>query len=592
MIKFPVSARFRFLVDTFSICLVLLGIIATWFFAIPNFSNSKYQIADEQPIEFSMPLYFESINEKLAVVSTQMHLSFFHFSKYRISADDCIEFMRINDKVVIDEENPLCGYYEGKVFNLSEHIKSGDNEIIVFVHNNGGPATFNIEPHVGDILMLLLISILLGSISLYFLRLKCFLSFPKAFLFLIFFGVALRILYTAGTPYDVRAHDVSGHIEYVHFIIENYKLPHVGDGWEWYQPPLYYVLLSPVSLLTRNISILEPVEYLLMQCISLVLSILSLFVLFLIGREIFPRKAQIKQKLFFIAFLSVFPGLIYFASRINNDVLFAFLGFASIYCLLKWWKENGNIWWYSSILLISLGLLSKSNSILLLAFAGSLFIFARHIYWKDKIKMAIKSGVILLLLTEWLFVFRWLGGDTMSLVGNVATLNSGLLVENSFINFVTFNPIAILEYPFADAWNDEFRRGFFLEFLYKSSFFGEFKLNEEMHPLASSILLVNLLTFPLFIWGIIKSIKNNLYSSLPMIFLFLIFILGHTVFRFNYPYSSSQDFRYSILLLVPIFYFLITGWEKSNVSVRKAYILIFITFIVLCGIFDVWLSLN
>ena len=46
------------------------------------------------------------------------------------------------------------------------------------------------------------------------------------------------------TPPSIRQHDVEGHREYVDFVSTHVGLPAVQQGWETWQPPLYYFLAA------------------------------------------------------------------------------------------------------------------------------------------------------------------------------------------------------------------------------------------------------------------------------------------------------------------------------------------------------------
>src|SRR5258708_40283727 len=53
-----------------------------------------------------------------------------------------------------------------------------------------------------------------------------------------------------------RGLDATAHIEYIHFLQTYHRVPLANEGWELYQPPLYYFLasLSPSLMFARVIS--------------------------------------------------------------------------------------------------------------------------------------------------------------------------------------------------------------------------------------------------------------------------------------------------------------------------------------------------
>jgi hypothetical protein len=54
----------------------------------------------------------------------------------------------------------------------------------------------------------------------------------------------LALQYVEVTPPSVRQHDVEGHREYIEHLTTEATLPDVRQGWETWQPPLYYVVAT------------------------------------------------------------------------------------------------------------------------------------------------------------------------------------------------------------------------------------------------------------------------------------------------------------------------------------------------------------
>ncbi|HLD32320.1 MAG TPA: hypothetical protein VJB10_01885, partial [Candidatus Peribacteraceae bacterium] len=81
---------------------------------------------------------------------------------------------------------------------------------------------------------------------------------------------------------------------------------------------------------------------------------------------------------------------------------------------------------------------------------------------------------------------------------------------------------------------------------------------------ASGILLFcSLLLIPL-ITGFYKSVRYRWYETLPLWLSTVIIMLAHVLYRQRAPFSVSQDFRYSILILLPFSYFLAVGVQSVH----------------------------
>src|SRR3989344_5391513 len=53
-------------------------------------------------------------------------------------------------------------------------------------------------------------------------------------------GVLLRTFYTLQTHFSERGPDWLGHLQYIQYVSEHWRIPPWEMGWEAYQPPFYY----------------------------------------------------------------------------------------------------------------------------------------------------------------------------------------------------------------------------------------------------------------------------------------------------------------------------------------------------------------
>ncbi len=60
-------------------------------------------------------------------------------------------------------------------------------------------------------------------------------------------GTWLRWIYVEGTPATLRAHDFQGHMDYLGFVLEHGRIPTATQGFQGYQPPLYYFIAAPIA---------------------------------------------------------------------------------------------------------------------------------------------------------------------------------------------------------------------------------------------------------------------------------------------------------------------------------------------------------
>src|SRR5207253_5107079 len=104
-----------------------------------------------------------------------------------------------------------------------------------------------------------------------------------ASLWLLLFWNNARLL-----PFHV-GFDSGEHLKYIQYIQEHRALPSPNEGWEMYQPPLYY-LIAAASLSACKLSINDPTSILLLRLIGAFLGIAQFVFVFLSLRLLFPAR--------------------------------------------------------------------------------------------------------------------------------------------------------------------------------------------------------------------------------------------------------------------------------------------------------------
>lgn len=547
---------------------------------------------DGEETPFTMPLKLPGAPSGSIVVRFILDLPEVHPTSFHIVPDDCLEALEINGENVDDPRLPLCDFTEGAVFDLSAYLHEGDNAVIARVDNGGGDAQLLFQPSWGDrtvlIPWMLLGAWILGLGSFLLLRIK---PVPWiATLSLLFLASAfVRGYYLLSTPYWIRGHDTDGHIEYIEYIAENVRLPAPNEGWEYWQPPLYYAI-GAVWAKTADILGLARQDMLFgVQVLSYLLSLAMLGCVAWAGIRLFPEQKERTAALpLFFALIAFFPGLIYLSARINNDVLAVAFAFAAVGALLEWWRSGERRWWIALMLAIALHVLTKSNGLLLLPVAYACLLLRRGTPWKKRLTEGLLGILIVAVVAGWFNVYRLTQNDEQDLIiGNTATLNSGLAVTNDIAAFTVFNPIEMMRIPYNNPWDDAARRNYFWEYWYRSAFFGEFHFGDDRKLLASWILGASFLVLLVAAAGFARSLRDRFYSTLPMLILGVTLSLGHAFFRFRYPYGSSQDFRYSLAVLFPWALFAALGvvlyrsaaWRMTATYVIHAFIAFCVAFL-------------
>lgn len=577
-------------IDIFLLLGALLLCVLLWKMTIPVIQRVSYKSAAEtQWQETTYPPSFSS-SEKDLQISLQFHLSELRPLSLRITPNDCITALLVNEEPFENTAAlPYCHHMQGRTFFLP--FQSGTNVLIATLRNHGEIAGLSISVPWYDpirlciaISMALIGTMLVKRIIAFTHRKKRRENLALAFSGILVGGILLRVLYFFLTPFLTRGHDIYGHLEYVQYIATHWSIPAAKDGWQFYQPPLYYILTGAWYALGNAFGRSKMALITDLQFFSLVVSLVTFLVatLWIGQRLLFPKKTQWKELLLFSALIAVFPSLIFFAARINNDVLALLWMTLAIGYLLRWWQHRSTKDWILCFLLLCLGILTKSNVLLLVPAPFLCLLVCKKIRWKRKISLACIGLALIALLTGWHAYLRFGIEKHVSVVANITHLNQLLRVDDSFASITTFNPIRIIEHPYDQPFGPRSDRNFFWEYLFRSAFFGEFQFGQQLFLLCSLILALALLLSPAIGIGIWQSIQQNSSVSLPMLLALFLPLLGHVLYRQTAPYSSSQDFRYSIIILIPACFFLLIGIRELPRVFRSIAYYAVIGFIVLC----------
>lgn len=400
-------------------------------------------------------------------------------------------------------------------------------------------------------------------------------------------SIALRIFYLIGTDYNERTYDVvegGGHLDYIKYLAENYRLPNPTGGWEYHQPPLYYISGAIVYKFSH---ILNINSYKTLQVLSL-----FYFYIFIIFGILILRNT-IKNKMLFylsVALLIFWPSGIIHSVRIGNDAMLYSFYVASLYFILRWFKEKNVKLLYFSVFAFSAAIFTKANAI---ALAGIIVIsiliaFVQNHKLPTKRILSVFLLVIFSILLSFMpkFYAYFKNNKNDWLVGGVIpTMNKMLFVGNNFKNYAYFDMDKFIKQPFTSSWGDWGGRQYFGNYLLKTSLFGEFSFNNNYQPKIGLVLSWTFLAILFYgIIGLILGAKKNIILFLnALMLLFLIFL-----FRLKIPSSSNGDFRYIFPSLISFIFFnsySLEYFKKTNIIIFYFGVIVSSLFVLLSILF-------
>lgn len=564
--------------------ILLLGLL---FISQPTLSKATITFDQGMTLERAMPIWQASMSPPQTMkVSLTMTLSgFLQPKKFAVSGDDCIRNLTINGQRVTDVDDEHCSL-AGQTIDLGPYLHAGTNSIEAYIPDSIGKQGFWISTSWWDPLMF---SVALGALMSFVGALWILLSLRRSSAWtysiagIMSLGILLRILYFGVTPYIVRGNDAEGHADYIIYMMERRMLPPIHEGWQTYQPPLYYIVGATAGTFLRDAGYADWEVIRGVQFLSVLLSIGILFVALATGRLLFSSQWE---NVLWMACFSFFPGFIIYAAKLGNDALAQFLSFLLCLLCLIFWRATRPRGWVGLSLLCSAALLTKSSGAVFVPIIIVLLVMHPRLSLIDKWRQGAIGVLLLVSLTAWFFIHRWLEDPAATMVGNIRWLNDALAVGNAPENYLTFRPSQVLAFPFIDTFDDATGRQYFLEFLYRSAFFGEFSFGASLKWLAKLLLAFGFGIVELMVLGCLLPGWRNFKKSFPLWLIGAVIAGLHVYFRSQFPFAPSQDIRYSAGILLPLFFFAIVGLRWFHGRWRLLPLGVLWGFVALCLVFD------
>ncbi len=395
-------------------------------------------------------------------------------------------------------------------------------------------------------------------------------------------GMLLRVQYELKTPFLARNHDVEGHIRYLQYVLSHWSIPPPHGGWEFFQPPLYYFLAAVAyrvgGFFGVHIHVFAPVQFL-----SLLLSLGTLAAGIWIGTLLFPQGKSRTALFVYSAIIATFPSLAFLSSRISNDVGVQCMAFLALGFLLRWWQgRRTRDWWFFSLSL-AVGMLMKSNILLLYPAAVFSVFLANRLSLREKFLFLLQNVSILFIIDGWFFIPRFLAerDERLAFVGNL-TRNIGY-VPFHIRDFFTFNPLRVLAHPYL---NPAHYISNFWGYFLRSAFFDNFKNGGHFQPLAMIILGIGMALIVLLLRMLILDVQRGAQSmSAPLWLVFFFHIAGAVVYRIVGPYLPDGNFRFVIVLVVPCAFYIVSGFGRLQTFIEKLHFVLACAFVLLCGMY-------
>lgn len=356
------------------------------------------------------------------------------------------------------------------------------------------------------------------------------------------------------------------HINYILHLYTYGELPKEIIG-QFYHPPLHHFIMASWLKVMDVFSDVSSFKFESMQIIPLIYSIIILFALYKILKEL---EIEDKYKIFPMLIFSFYPLFVIMSGTLNNDELVTLFCTICLLYLIKW---NKNPSMKNAIIIaitIGLGLMTKSSMAVMI-------IPAVYIYFKKLAEFVNTDKSIKKLLYELLFFAIIVGvlGLWFHIYSMCRGLNTlGIIQPYDYLsiagerNWNRFGIPNILEISNINIWN----------YLIYSSITYILELKNNFYFLIMAILVI-----VLSINSIYYMIKYNSKNRL-LIYTFIAWWISYFYLNISMPYTCSMHSRY---MMIPFFIsnaFLGIGLQKEKNKLIKFQIYISVIILTLMSI--------
>lgn len=530
--------------------LVLLLCFLVWLNPV---SVSQVFLIQAPETDFFIPATFSSAPATY-LLQGQLEKNFFTKPYLTFKADDCLEAVWLDEQVIYQHACSICLTCAPLRIPLPENLAPGTYMLTMQMQNLGGPGMFDLRQVHGFGWLEALITFNLGLIwLLIFERQRAWWSW-----WVFILAIILMFNYHQATSPGERQYDVDGHREYIQALQQTQQLPGMKQGWETFQPPVYYWLSVGWLKLGSLVSGLESWRWLQLLAGSFYLATVALAIM--AWRELGLDQIS-KYGLLLFALL---PAHLFLSARINNDVLLPFFGLLTVFGLEKYLQTKQLGFLAALGVCLALAVMTKMSALALVAGTGLVLLWVNYRNWGES--LALKFFRLLLGLGPALVCLLFWAGRSFSQTGNFFYSNTSYLpasqrLGNGLERYLFLDFPALLTEVRFNTYGGQIRFSWPTAWV-ASAIYGEFDFKPlgfpffSFLPAAFAVLCLFALLGYLLKPASLK--KTDLEERLLWIAgLFTgcqaIFLLAY---NWIFPYTANQDFR----LWAPVFFPLAILW--------------------------------
>src|SRR5256714_3212857 len=431
----------------------------------------------------------------------------------------------------------------------------------------GGESTFDAVQKIWPFWIVL---IAIASVAIFLWNISFKKSTPRwlqATLLFVIAGLWLLLFWNNVRQLPFHAgFDSKYHLKYIDYIQEHRALPMPTDGWEMYQPPLYY-LIAAASLSAGKLSTNDAASIVVLRFLGAFFGIAQFVLVFSSLRLMSPVRDAFRGRLL----AALLPMHLYLVHYVTNEMLAATLVTATLYLCLRLLKSDtpraSQFVWLG--LTLGAAMLAKATGILLLPIVIAA-LAAKLASVRPRIAISLRNLGLLLAICfavcGWHYARIWLGFGT-PLLGNWDVISGfkwwqdpGYHVATDYLRFgrSLVHPLfsGFAGFPdgiYSTLWGDALLGGV-----------SSLTLAWNQQPMVAGYLWA-LIPTALLLTGAVGAMVQFIRKPSSELFLLLAFsavlVLGMIFMTLKVPSYAQAKAFYGLSALTPLCFFGALGWE-------------------------------
>lgn len=362
-----------------------------------------------------------------------------------------------------------------------------------------------------------------------------------------------------------RGFDATAHIDYINLIKNQHRLPMPDEGWELYQPPLFYLIGSGLP----NLKIVQFFG-------------IGMWLVLIVASYYFSK--QFYDHFFALlgaVLLGSVPVVIYMTLSIGNEftanvlimiLLMVYLGF----------KNKSSVLTYGQVLIIGiiggLALITKATALVAVGMITLDLILSQKFFNKSALMNAAVFVSVLVILAGWFYL------------RNLIFYHNPLIATDDFIPLSSFAQVIVPRTwvfltDLTSFWQlDLFKSAdhSLIGGTYFSFFFDSKNVLAPVQEFSKAGMILVTLSYPLALLSLIG--MQKLWQNRDPIGRFLIgyavlLLLAYVLYNFRIPLSSSVKGSFILSLALPYVFFVLAGFSRMPTLIKAVgpvYMLVYI----------------